>query len=242
LPNAADPGSAAEGAGPQVNADRLRVGGLQRWTSIDFPGRLAAVVFCQGCPWRCSYCQNPELLDAMGAPQLAWEEVMRFLRGRQGLLDGVVFSGGEPTLQAALPAAIREVRSLGFEVALHTSGMYPERLGEVLPLLDWVGLDIKAPWDRLDALTAARGSAPRVLDSLLRVLMSGVPHECRTTWSPELFPLEELHALTEELASMGVKRWSLQQLRGGRLPPPAPWRGELALFAQRFEQFEFRAA
>jgi pyruvate formate lyase activating enzyme len=231
LPSAADAASAA----------RLRVGGLQRWTSIDFPGRLSAVVFCQGCPWRCSYCQNPELLDASGAPQLAWEQVIDFLRGRRGLLDGVVFSGGEPLLQSALPQAIAEVRALGFEVALHTSGMYPERLGEVLPLVDWVGLDIKASWHRLDAVTASRGSAARVLDSLLRVLRSGVAHECRTTWSPELFPLHELHTLTEELAGRGVKRWCLQQLRGGSSPHPAPWREDMALFAARFEQFEFRA-
>ena len=232
MPNAADlPGAA-----------RLRVGGLQRWTSIDFPGRLAAVVFCQGCPWRCSYCQNPELLDARAGPQLAWDEVIDFLRMRRGLLDGVVFSGGEPLLQAALPAALQEVRALGFEVALHTSGMYPERFAQVLPLLDWVGLDIKAPWHRLDTVTASRGSSARVMDSLLQLLLSGVDHECRTTWSPELFPLHELHALTEELAGLGVKRWCLQQCRGGTLPHPTPWRGDLALFAKRFEQFEFRAA
>ena len=230
--------NAADATGPA----RLRVGGLQRWTSIDFPGRLAAVVFCQGCPWRCSYCQNPGLLDARAEPQLAWEEVLRFLHGRRGLLDGVVFSGGEPTLQAALPAAMREVRALGFEVALHTSGMYPDRLREVLPLVDWVGLDIKAPWERMDAVTASRGSASRVLDSLLQVLLSGVAHECRTTWSPELFPLHELHTLTEELAALGVRRWSLQQLRGGTMPPAEPWRGDLVLFGERFEAFEYRAA
>jgi pyruvate formate lyase activating enzyme len=229
-------------ASEHAGAARLRVGGLQRWTSIDFPGRLAAVVFCQGCPWRCSYCQNPELLDARAAPGLAWEEVLAFLRGRQGLLDGVVFSGGEPTLQAALPAAIDEVRALGFEVALHTGGMYPQRLAEVLPRLDWVGLDIKAPWHRLDTVTASRGSAARVMDSLLQVLMSGVAFECRTTWSPELFPLHELHTLTEELAGLGVQRWCLQQCRGGTLPQAAPWRGDLALFRARFPEFEFRAA
>ncbi|GAB3645674.1 anaerobic ribonucleoside-triphosphate reductase activating protein [Ramlibacter alkalitolerans] len=223
-------------------AARLRVGGLQRWTSIDFPGRLAAVVFCQGCPWRCSYCHNPELLDASAQPQIAWEEVLDFLRGRCGLLDGVVFSGGEPLLQTALPAAMQEVRALGFEVGLHTSGMYPDRLAQVLPLVDWIGLDIKAPWQRLDTVTASRGGAARVLESLLRVLLSGVAHECRTTWSPELFPLHELHDLAEELAGLGVRRWALQQCRGGSLPDPARWRAELALFAARFEDFEFRAA
>jgi pyruvate formate lyase activating enzyme len=224
-----------------ASAAQLRVGGLVRWSGIDLPGRLSAVVFCQGCPWRCSYCQNPELLDASSAPDLDWPQVLDFLRGRRGLLDGVVFSGGEPTLQAALPAAIAEVRALGFEVALHTGGMYPERLAEVLPLLDWVGLDVKGPWHRLDALTGARGSAARVLDSLLQLLASGVAHECRTTWAPGLFPLHELHTLSEELAGLGVKRWALQQCRGTLLAPQ-PWRGDLALFAERFEQFEFRPA
>lgn len=227
---------------PEASATGLRIGGLTRWTSIDFPGRLAAVVFCQGCPWRCSYCQNPELLDAQAQPGLAWEEVLEFLRGRRGLLDGVVFSGGEPTLQSALPAAIEDVRALGYEVALHTGGMYPERLAAVLPRLDWVGLDIKGPWHRLDALTATRGSAARVLDSLLQVLASGVGYECRTTWAPELFPLHELHTLSEELAGLGVTHWALQQLRGGGSVHPAPWRGDLALFESRFERFVFRPA
>ena len=223
-------------------AGKLRIGGFVPFTALDYPGQLAAVIFCQGCPWRCSYCQNPELLDARAGPRLAWEEVLEFLRGRRGLLDAVVFSGGEPLLQAALPAAMAEVRALGFEIGLHTGGMVPQRLAEVLPLLDWVGLDVKAPWHRLDIVTASRNSAARVLDSLLRVLASGVAYECRTTWSPELFPLAELHDMTEELAHLGVKRWCLQQLRGGRLPDPQPWRGDLALFAQRFDAFDFRPA
>jgi pyruvate formate lyase activating enzyme len=94
----------------------------------------------------------------------------------------------------------------------------------------------------MDAVTASHGSAARVLDSLLQLLLSGVAHECRTTWSPELFPLHELHTLSEELAALGVKRWCLQQRRGGVLPAMAPWRGDLALFAGRFDDFEFRPA
>lgn len=231
MPNLADP----------VAGVRLRVGGLQRFSTVDWPGRLAAVVFLQGCPWRCGYCHNPELLDPKGEPALAWEDVLAFLRGRHGLLDGVVFSGGEPTLQARLPEAIAEVRSLGFATALHTGGMVPQRLAQVLPLLDWVGLDIKGPWHRMDAITASRGSARRVRESLARVLASGVEHECRTTWSPALFPLHELHALAEELAGLGVARWALQQMRGGAIPA-APSRDDLALFASRFAEFSFRPA
>jgi pyruvate formate lyase activating enzyme len=204
-------------------ADGLRIGGLTRWTSIDFPGRLAAVVFLQGCPWRCSYCHNPELLDATHEGRLSWAEVRDFLRARRGLLDGVVFSGGEPTLQSGLREALDEVRALGFQAALHTGGMYPERLANLLPRLDWVGLDIKGPWERIDEITGSRGCAPRVKASLCHLIDSGVAFECRTTWDAELFPLEELQGLGRDLAGLGVRDWAVQACRRDRkASPPAP--------------------
>ena len=89
----------------------LRVGGLTPLTTIDYPGELAAVVFCQGCPWRCRYCQNADLLPGRGRNELPWERVMELLERRRGLLDAVVFSGGEPTLQAALADAVKQVKA-----------------------------------------------------------------------------------------------------------------------------------
>ena len=124
----------------------LRVGGLERLSMCDWPGELAATIFCQGCPWDCPYCHNPHLLPVTGRHEIAWREVVDFLKSRRGLLDGVVFSGGEPTLQSALPQAIAEVRDLGFRIGLHTAGPYPGRLAQVLPLVDWVGFDIKTPF------------------------------------------------------------------------------------------------
>jgi pyruvate formate lyase activating enzyme len=167
-----------------------RVGGLAPLTTIDFPGRLAAVVFFQGCPWRCVYCHNPHLIPANAPPALAWEDALAFLERRRGLLDGVVFSGGEPTLQAALPEAMREVRALGFQVALHTAGMYPERLAAVLPLVDWVGLDIKAPRAAYPRITGAPCAGDAVFESLSLILAAGVEHELRCTWPP---PAAVLH-------------------------------------------------
>ncbi|THF58647.1 anaerobic ribonucleoside-triphosphate reductase activating protein [Pseudothauera rhizosphaerae] len=193
--------------------DALRVGGLTPLTTIDFPGRLAAVVFCQGCPWRCGYCHNPHLIPAGAPPALRWDEVLAFLGRRRGLLDGVVFSGGEPTLQAALPEALREVRAQGFETALHTAGMYPERLAAVLPLLDWVGLDVKAPAEHYDAVTGTPGSGERMAQSLDLLLASGVDHECRTTWHPGLFGEDELDRLDAGLKQRGVRRWQVQDCR-----------------------------
>ncbi|KRB30397.1 anaerobic ribonucleoside-triphosphate reductase activating protein [Acidovorax sp. Root70] len=191
----------------------LRLGGFTPLTTIDFPGRLAAVFYCQGCPWRCGYCHNPELLDATAPPALPWERALAFLESRRGLLDGVVFSGGEPTLQAALPAALAEVRAMGFATGLHTGGMYPERLAGLLPLLDWVGLDIKGPLHCYDAITRATGSGVKAYESLRRLLASGVAHECRTTWHAGLFSQDELLELAAFLAGQGVKHWAVQECR-----------------------------
>ena len=221
--------------------ERLRIGGLTRWTSIDFPGRLAAVVFLQGCPWRCSYCHNPELLDPAQDARVPWTEVRSFLAARRGLLDGVVFSGGEPTLQAGLSDALAEVRAMGFQTALHTGGMYPERIAALLPLLDWIGLDIKGPWERIDGITASRGSAARVQASLAHVLASGVDYECRTTWDSALFDLGELTRLAADLAQRGVRRWALQRCRPVQAGAP-PSAAELRKLGTRFEHFEWRDA
>jgi pyruvate formate lyase activating enzyme len=201
----------------------VRVGGLIPLTTIDFPGRLSAVVFLQGCAWRCGDCQNPGLHDADAPTRITWEEVLGFLERRRGLLDGVVFSGGEPTLQAGLPDAIDAVRALGFQVGLHTAGMYPERLAAVLPQVDWVGLDVKAPWDHYDRVTGVRGSGAKARDSLERLLASGVAHECRTTWHAGLFAAEELQDLARGLAAQGVAHWALQRCRiDGRAQEVSP--------------------
>ena len=115
---------------------QLKVAGLTPMTTVDFPDRLAAVVFCQGCPLRCRYCHNPELLPRKSEQLIPWPEILDFLRQRQGLIDALVFSGGEPTQQRALPQAIAEARALGYEIGLHTAGVYPQRLKQLLPLLD----------------------------------------------------------------------------------------------------------
>ena len=217
-----------------AEAALLRIGGITPLTTIDFPGRLAAVLYCQGCPWRCGYCHNPELLDATTPATVPWPEVLAFLKSRQGLLDGVVFSGGEPTLQAALPAALAEVRALGFQTALHTGGMYPERLHALLPLLDWVGLDIKGPLHAYDAITRTPGSGAKAFASLRHLLASGVPHECRTTWHAGLFSVDDLFALADTLADAGVAHWALQECRA---PGAAAWAltaGQVARLGARF--------
>ncbi|AAZ98123.1 putative pyruvate radical-activating enzyme [Thiobacillus denitrificans ATCC 25259] len=191
----------------------LRVGGLTPLSTTDWPGMLAAVVFCQGCPWRCGYCHNPDLIPPRGEREIPWDDVLSFLRRRQGLLDAVVFSGGEPTLQAGLVDAVREVRALGFRIGLHTGGMYPKKLATVLPFVDWVGMDVKAPFADYAQITAAAGSGEPALAGLQTLLASGVAHEIRTTVHPALLPDSALTALAHDLAARGVKHYVIQAFR-----------------------------
>jgi len=191
----------------------LRVGGLTPLSTSDWPGKLAAVVFCQGCPWRCGYCHNPGLIPARGESEIPWDDVLAFMHRRQGLLDGVVFSGGEPTAQADLLEAMREVRALGFKIGLHTGGAYPQHLAALLPLVDWVGFDVKAPFADYPRVTGAAGSGERALISVQQVLASGVDHELRTTVHPALLTDTELVSLGRDLAARGAKHYVIQGFR-----------------------------
>jgi pyruvate formate lyase activating enzyme len=191
----------------------LHVGGLVPFTSTDFPGKLAAVIFCQGCPWRCGYCHNPHLLPARGDREQDWNAVLAWLDTRRGLLDGVVFSGGEPTAQAALGSAMRDVRAKGYAIGLHTGGIYPRRLADVLDLVDWVGIDIKAPVEKYGDVTGVHMSGPAAFASLEILMRAKIPCEVRTTVHRLLTPAADLRLLASELAHYGVRHWKLQMFR-----------------------------
>ncbi len=205
------PNAVASPAWPAEPA--LKVGGITSFTATDYPGKLAAVVFVQGCPWRCSYCHNPHLQTRAGPDALPWDRVMARLRRRIGLLDAVVFSGGEPTIDPGLAGAMTAVRALGLGVGLHTAGAYPRRLAEVLPLVDWVGMDVKAGFDAYDTITRISDSARHAQASALQVLASGVAHEFRTTVHPDLHTDQDILALAQTLNTMGVRNYALQVFR-----------------------------
>lgn len=199
----------------------LRIGGLTPFTTLDFPGHLAAVLFCQGCPWRCGYCHNPHL-QGEGPPEGVWRwaSVLAWLETRRGLLDGLVFSGGEPLQQRALPAAIREVRRSGFAVGLHTAGIFPARLRDVLPDLDWIGLDLKAPFGSYSRIIGTSGGPlggtsgdAAARESLRLVAASGKACEIRCTLDPGLLDAEDLVRMARQVQEAGISRLVLQPRR-----------------------------
>ena len=196
-----------------VCADELKIGGFVPFSATDYPEHLAAVVFCQGCPWRCVYCHNPHLLPARGEAQHSWVSIAAFLETRRGLLDAVVFSGGEPTFQDALPAAMRSVRDMGFKVGLHTAGIYPRKLAAVLPLVDWIGIDVKAPFESYERVTGVSKSGGAARESAKLVIESGIAHEFRTTADRSVLSNEDLAIIAETMPRMGAGRYVVQTCR-----------------------------
>ena len=212
-------------------ASELNIAGVTAFSTVDWPDMLAATVFLQGCPWNCFYCHNPALIDPRAQGETSWSDVVDLLCDRIGLLDGVVFSGGEPTLQRALVPAMDLVRSLGFSIGLHTGGAYPGLLAQALPHVDWVGLDIKALPGGYDLVTGRPNSAEntwRSLELVLgnRLLRKGTDHpldvEVRTTVHPAAIDDSGLRELGCRLADAGVEHWAVQRFRETGVRSPLP--------------------
>ena len=192
-------------------AAELQIAGLVGYPPATGPGSSPRQ-FSQGCPG------NARTATIPPSSTPASRERSRGRRWRRSwtsarLLDGVVFSGGEPTRQLALIDAIRRVRSAGYGVGLHTGGAYPTRLAAILPLVDWVGLDIKAMPDQFDAITRTRGGALPAFRSLDLVLESGVDVQVRTTVDPTVMGEDDVARLTVHLAERGVGEHVIQTVR-----------------------------
>ncbi|PMY35801.1 anaerobic ribonucleoside-triphosphate reductase activating protein [Pseudomonas sp. GW456-L14] len=198
----------------------MRVGGMVPLTTLDYPGLLACVLFCQGCAWRCRYCHNPQLIPPRGSEELDWCRVLSFLQRRQDLLDAVVFSGGEPTLQDGLPAAMDEVRAMGFRIGLHSAGIKPAAFARAVAGADWVGFDVKALAEDGPMITGVPGSGKANWRSLELLLASGVDYECRTTVHWHLLQPARLLLLGQRLQALGVKRFVVQMVRTARMLDP----------------------
>lgn len=202
-------------------AIRLPIAGVTARDDQALPGRRAAVVYLQGCPLACGYC---ETANSMGPARRAapgeWQAIEALLAARPGEIDAVVFSGGEPTLHPDLPAAADACRDLDLAVGLHTAGPYPERLARLLPQLDWVALDTKGRGADFDRIGGRSGTWQRHAHSLSLLLEGDTPFECRTTVHWRDFTIEALERLAMTLSDCGVRRYAVQLARLERCLDP----------------------
>lgn len=200
----------------------MKVAGLVPFTTIDFPERLAGVVFFQGCPLKCPYCHNPKLQDVNQDASLSWEDVLAFFAERKKRLDGVVLSGGEPLMQPGILKAVQEIKALGFQIAIHTSGVYPQKMKELLPYIDWVGLDIKAPKEKYHVLSGREKISDSVFETLKILSDSDIDFEVRTTLDPNHLTIDDVYLLASELKGYRIPQFALQKYRtfpGDKNPP-----------------------
>jgi pyruvate formate lyase activating enzyme len=192
----------------------IAIGGITPFTTIDFPGRLAAVLYTQGCPWRCHYCFNVSFQPReLRQGLLTCQELICFLDQRKGFLDAIVFSGGEPTLQTNLLDWMELTKRKGYLIGLHTTGMFPKKLEVILKICDWVGMDIKAPFYDYEKITQRRDSGWRAHESALMILESGVDYEFRTTVHPDLLSDDDVLCVAENLADLGATRYAVQAFK-----------------------------
>ena len=188
------------------------IGGIQKTSLVDFPQKVAAVVFTQGCNFRCGYCHNPSLvLNKKHLDNYKTEDFLEFLKTRLSKLDGVVISGGEPTLQSDLYDFIKEIKQMKFNVKLDTNGTNPDVVEKLFNdnLLDYVAMDIKSPIEKYDLITCAKTNKDNILKSINLIKNSQVDYEFRTTVIKSQLSFEDFEKIGEMIR--GAKRYYLQK-------------------------------
>lgn len=177
------------------------------------------MIFTQGCNLRCPWCHNPELIPEKEG-NLTWDEVFTFLQSRQGKLDGVVFTGGEPLLQTDLAELIRQVKQIGFKVKLDTNGTLPERLKILLDLatLDYIAMDVKSDASSFEQITGRSLGFKKVLESIRLIMASGIDYEFRTTLVPGLHTQKVISGIMPLIK--GANKYILQNISGFRTLDP----------------------
>ncbi|MDD4738303.1 MAG: anaerobic ribonucleoside-triphosphate reductase activating protein [Candidatus Pacebacteria bacterium] len=198
----------------------MKIGGLQKVTLIDYPGKIACTVFLSGCNFRCPFCYSKELVlpeEIKNHPAISSEDFFNFLEGKKGLLDGCVVCGGEPTVNGEeLIDFCKKIKDMGFLVKIDTNGSNPELLEDLISkkLIDYIAMDVKAPLEK-EKYGKATGvkdiDINKIKKSINLIKDSGVDYEFRTTISPQIHSIEDIIQIAKEVS--GSKRYFLQQLR-----------------------------
>lgn len=217
------------------------IAGLQKLTLIDYPAKVAAIVFTYGCNFFCSFCHNPELVDPKLKDEnrfISQEDFFQFLGSRKGLIEGVCITGGEPTLYQDLGEFISQIKSLGFQVKLDTNGTNSMMLKDLVDrkLIDYIAMDIKAPLDRYEEITRRKVDLKEIEKSIKIIMDSGLDYEFRSTLVPDFHGLRDV----EEMARLikGARNYYLQSfVSQGKILDPA-WATRRSFTPAEMEEFQ----
>lgn len=218
----------------------MKISGLQKLTLLDFPGKMACTVFTYGCNFRCPFCHNALLVTEQNHDSISEDEFFSFLKKRQGILDGVCISGGEPTLQPDLKEFIVKIKALGYAVKLDTNGSDPRLLESLIKesLIDYVAMDIKNSPEKYSLTCGCNVDIGKIKDSVSVIIESGIDHEFRTTTVREYHSAEDFEAIAQWLE--GKSKYFLQHfedsgnLIGENLSPFS--KEEMLIFADNIRE------
>lgn len=193
----------------------MKIGGVQKFTLLDYPGKIAAVVFTVSCNFNCPFCHNPELVDSSKIkkqPAIPEKDFFDFLKQRQGSLEGVCVTGGEPTLQQDLLDFTKKIKNLGFSVKLDTNGSNPEIIEKLIQenSVDYLAMDIKGPLEKYQEITRGKIDFKKIKKSV-EMVKNFPEYEFRTTILPVFHKKEDIIKIAEWLK--GSKNYFLQQFR-----------------------------
>lgn len=191
----------------------MRIGGLQKSSLIDYPGKISAIIFVQGCTFRCPYCHNPELVcPELFENPIPEKDILEFLESRKNKLDAVVLSGGEPTIYPELPEFIRTIREMGFLIKLDSNGSNPDLLSKIIneKLVDYIAMDLKSPLEKYKDITFY-DDIDKIKKSIDLIMNSGIPYEFRTTVIKSLLSIEDILKIGEMIK--GARLYALQKFR-----------------------------
>jgi len=195
----------------------LRFAGFQKTSLIDYPDRVASVLFTAGCNLRCPYCHNGELVEGYTGPFQEEEDIIEVLLGRKRYVDSVVVSGGEPTMDPRLPELLAKLRELGFNVKLDTNGLKPDALRECIPYLNYVGMDVKTSLENYSLL--GTGDMSQIMESIKVIMGSDLDYEFRCTAVPGIVETETVRKMGEMVRK--AKRFVFQQYKPEKTLDPS---------------------
>ena len=195
-----------------IQGRKMIIGGFQRFSLIDYPGKICAIIFTQGCNFRCPYCHNRELVN----PKLFQEpidenDIFRFLEKRKGKLDAVEITGGEPTLQPDLIEFMRKIKAMGFLIKLDTNGTNPEVVEKIIKnkLVDYIAMDVKAPLEKYEKVVRAKVDKQKIKEAISLIMNSHIDYEFRTTIIKNILTKEDIIDIAKTIK--GSKLYVLQK-------------------------------
>ncbi len=198
----------------------MEFGGLEKFTLVDYPGKVACVVYTIGCNFHCPYCHNPELVNETVETRISEDSFFEFLDTRKGMLDGVVITGGEPTMHDGLPEVIKKIKDRGFLVKLDSNGTRPEMLRDLIEkgVVDYIAMDIKSPFALYPQTVSMPVNIEAVRKSVELLMGSSIKYEFRTTFVKGILAKEDILQIGKEIK--GAKRYFLQKFVSTKILNP----------------------